>query len=62
MEVMEVDKERLRESLNSDEKQKYRKYRNIGQLNWVSIPTRPDIAFGACEASVSFKDLTKLIK
>ena len=28
----------------------------IGQLNWVSSQTCPDIAFEACEASVSFKD------
>ena len=34
MEFMEVDKERLHESLNADEKQKYRTL--IGQLNWVS--------------------------
>ena len=65
MEVMEIDKERLYESLNADEKQKYRTL--IGQLNWVSSQTRPDIAFEACKASVSFKDakvsdLTKLIK
>ena len=54
MEVMEIDKERLHESLNTDEIQKYRTL--IGQLNWVSCQTRPDIAFGTCEASVSFKD------
>ena len=54
MEVMEIDKERLHESLNADEKQKYRTL--IGQLNWVSSQTSPDIAFEACEASVSFKD------
>ena len=28
----------------------------IEQLNWVSNQTRPDIAFEACEANVSFKD------
>ena len=54
MEVMEIDKECLHESLNADEKQKYRTL--IGQLNWVSSQTHPDIAFEACEASVSFKD------
>ena len=51
---MEIDKECLHESVNADEKQKYRTL--IGQLNWVSSQTRPDIAFEACEASVSFKD------
>ena len=54
MEVMEIDKECLHASLNADEKQKYRTL--IGQLNWVSSQTRPDIAFEACKASVSFKD------
>ena len=38
---MEVDKESLLESLNADEKQKYRTL--IGQLGWVSSQTRPDI-------------------
>ena len=42
---MEVDKERPHESLNADEKQKYGTL--IGQLNWVSSQTRPDIAFEA---------------
>ena len=54
MEVMEIDKECLHESLNADEKQKYRTL--IGQLNWVSSQTCSDIAFEACKASVSFKD------
>ena len=62
MEVMEIDKERLHESLNADEKQEYRTL--IGQLNWVSSQTCPDIAFAACKASVSFKDakVSDLIK
>ena len=54
MEVMEIDRERLHESLNANEKKKYRTL--IEQLNWVSSQTRPDIAFEACEANVSFKD------
>ena len=54
MEVIEIDKERLHESLHADEKQKFGT--KIGQLNWVSSQTRPDIAFEACKASVSFKD------
>ena len=28
----------------------------IGQLNWVSTQTRPDIAYDTCIASVSFKE------
>ena len=27
----------------------------VGQLNWASSQTRPDMSFGACEVSVSIK-------
>ena len=30
----------------------------IGQMQWLSTQTRPDISFEACQASVSFKDVT----
>ena len=28
----------------------------VGQLNWVANQTRPDIAYEACQASISFKN------
>ena len=57
MEVMEIDKECLHESLNADEKRKYGTL--IGQLNGVSGQTRPDMAFEAREASVSLSKMPK---
>ena len=41
-------------SLNSDEYNLLRS--GIGQLNWLSIQTRPDIAFDVCQLSNNLKD------
>ena len=43
-----------KDSLNADEKQQFRGL--IGQLNWLSGQTRPDIACESCKASVAFKE------
>ena len=52
-----IDRKRIKEtkeSLNADKKQQFRSL--IGQLNWISGQTRPDIAYESCEASVVFKE------
>ena len=61
MEVMEVDREHLHESLSADDEQKYRTL--IGQLDWVSGQTHPDITFEAYDAKVSdLKKSTNVIR
>lgn len=40
--------------LSEEEKEKYRSL--IGQLNWLSTQTRPDIAFDVCNLCVSYKN------
>ena len=42
------------DALNEDERKQLRTV--IGQVNWVANQTRPDIAYKACQASISFKD------
>ena len=52
-------KERTRQSSDQlDEKGKKDFQRAVGQLNWVSGITRPDIPFHTCDASTRFKNLT----
>ena len=52
------------ETLGSDpcreisEKEKKDLRSAIGQLNWISTQTRPDIAYDVCQASVSYKRAT----
>ena len=51
-----TDRKRIKEtkeSLNADEKQQFQSL--IGQLNWISGQTRPDIAYESCKASVALK-------
>ena len=57
MSPVEIQNERSRstdDALNEDERKQLRT--TIGQLNWVANQTRPDIAYEACQASISFKD------
>ena len=42
------------EAITTSERQQLRAV--IGQLNWLSTQTRPDIAYDTCIASVSFKE------
>ena len=56
---IEINRERKIDkdsAINFDEKQQLRS--TIGQLNWVSTQTRPDITFDTCEVSVRLKDAT----
>ena len=43
-------------ALSETEKDSYRMF--VGQLNWVSTNTRPDIAYDVCELSSAFKHAT----
>ena len=57
MSLVEIQNEQSRspdDALNEDERKQLRTV--IGQLNWVVNQTRPDIAYEACQASISFKD------
>lgn len=40
--------------LTENERSRFRSV--IGQLNWLSTQSRPDVAYETCQASVSFKD------
>ena len=57
MSLVEIQNEQSRspdDALNKDERKQLRTV--IGQLNWVANQTRPDIAYKACQAGISFKD------
>lgn len=54
---IEIDPSRLKEHnepLNEEEKSSLRSV--IGQLNWLSTQTRPDIAYDVCDLSTNLKD------
>ena len=57
MSLVEIQNEQSRSSddaLNEDEHKQLRTV--IGKLNWVANQTRSDVAYEACQASISFKD------
>ena len=56
---VEISKERRKEKFAQLNKVEARQLRGLaGQLNWIASQTRPDMAYSACEVSVSIKDAT----
>ena len=49
-------KKQRKSPITQTEKDEYRK--SIGQLNWISTQTRPDIAYDVCDLSVAMKTAT----
>ena len=57
MSLVQIQNEQSRspdDALNEDERKQLRTV--IGQLNWVANQTRPDKAYEAFQASITFKD------
>ena len=57
IEMISINKKRAsekKEALDDKEKKEYRAL--VGQLNWVSTHTRPDIAFETCVLSCAFQE------
>ena len=54
-----ISQERRKDKFAQLNKDEARQLRGLaGQLNWIASQTRPDIAYNACEVSVSIKDAT----
>ena len=51
-----TDKKDKGRKLSVPEKESFRK--TVGQLCWLANQTRPDVAFEACEMSITYKDAT----
>ena len=53
---IDINGKKKNEPLNEDEKLVFKRY--IGQLNWISSLTHPDLAYETCEASVGYTRAT----
>ena len=57
--VVEISQEKQKNKFAQLNKDETRQLRGLaGQLNWIASQTRPDIAYNACEVSVSIKNAT----
>ena len=56
IEIQDERSKQTNDELNETEKHQLRSV--IGQLNWLCTQTRPDISFGTCQASITYKDST----
>ena len=54
--VVEISQEKQKNKFAQLKKDETRQLRGLaGQLNWIARQTRPDMAYNACEVSVSIK-------